>query len=311
MTSLAAVSAYLPAKSESIAEYLRAYGLSEREIKIYKQYYGFSEIRTDPDLGMAGQLIAAGRGLKELAGQEDRVRYILQARTMPVAVPYPLNPLHEARDALGLRNAQAFSLNQQACASALMSVELAGRMLAEDSEPDALALVFVGEKTFTTDAHVLGVTAVMGEGVAAILVRAGAGRDRLLGFASRILGEFHRGSRMTPEDHERWADRYADVLGGVITSALDQAGMTPGDIDLVLPHHVNRLSWLKVLRTLQIGQKDRIFMDNLPVVGHCFGADAFINYCSARDSGRLKPGDRYVMTAVGLGATFSAMVFEH
>ncbi|MEU1630938.1 3-oxoacyl-[acyl-carrier-protein] synthase III C-terminal domain-containing protein [Streptomyces sp. NPDC020096] len=260
---------------------------------------------------MAGQLIAAGRQLKELIGQERRVRYVLQARTMPVAAPYPLNPLHEACEALGLRNALAFSLNQQACASALMSVELAGRMLAEDGDPDALALVFVGEKTFTTDAHVLGITAVMGEGVAAVLVRAGAGRDRLLGFASRIRGEFHRGSRMTAEDHERWAADYADGLSEVISRALDHAGMRPADIDLILPHHVNRLSWLKVLRALRLNQKDRIFMDNLPVVGHCFGADAFINYCSARDTGRLKPGDRYVMTAVGLGATFSAMVFEH
>ncbi|MDF3292663.1 3-oxoacyl-[acyl-carrier-protein] synthase III C-terminal domain-containing protein [Streptomyces silvisoli] len=311
MTSLVEISGYLPARSESIADFLQAYGLSDREVKIYKQYYGFSEIRTDPDLGMAGQLIAAGRQLKELIGQERRVRYVLQARTMPVAAPYPLNPLHEACEALGLRNALAFSLNQQACASALMSVELAGRMLAEDGDPDALALVFVGEKTFTTDAHVLGITAVMGEGVAAVLVRAGAGRDRLLGFASRIRGEFHRGSRMTAEDHERWAADYADGLSEVISCALDRAGMRPADIDLILPHHVNRLSWLKVLRALQLNQKDRIFMDNLPVVGHCFGADAFINYCSARDTGRLKPGDRYVMTAVGLGATFSAMVFEH
>ncbi|MEO3806054.1 3-oxoacyl-[acyl-carrier-protein] synthase III C-terminal domain-containing protein [Nonomuraea sp. B1E8] len=56
---------------------------------------------------------------------------------------------------------------------------------------------------------------------------------------------------------------------------------------------------------------DRLYLDNLSKVGHCFGADAFINYCSARADGRLTPGDRYLMTAVGLGATFSAMVFEH
>ncbi|WP_212914731.1 hypothetical protein [Streptomyces sp. TS71-3] len=147
-----------------MVEYLNRFGLSEREIKIHKQYYGFRTVHSDPDIGMAGQLVAAGRSLPELRGQGHLVRYVVQARTMPVAAPYSLNPLHEAREALGLSHAQTFALNQQACASALVSVELAGRMLAEDGDPDALALVLVGEKTFTDDALVLGVTAVMGEG---------------------------------------------------------------------------------------------------------------------------------------------------
>jgi 3-oxoacyl-[acyl-carrier-protein] synthase-3 len=66
-----------------------------------------------------------------------------------------------------------------------------------------------------------------------------------------------------------------------------------------------------VLKKLRIDQKERLYLDNLADLGHCFGADAFLNYRSASDAGRLKPGDHYVMTAVGLGATFSAMVFEH
>lgn len=261
---------------------------------------------------MADQLVAAGRALPDIRGQEHRVRYVLQARTMPVAAPYPVNPLHEACATLGLTRALAFSVNQQACASVLMSVELAGRMLAQDGDPDALALIFVGEKTFTDDARVLGITAVMGEGVAALLVRAGdTGRDRVLGFASHICGEFYRGSRMTDEDHERWVARYPDVLVEVITATLDHAGLTIDDIDLILPHHVNQLSWRKVVKALKLKDLSRLYLDNLSKVGHCFGADAFINYCSARADGRLRPGDRYLMTAVGLGATFSAMVFEH
>ncbi|GIE32339.1 3-oxoacyl-ACP synthase [Actinoplanes italicus] len=312
MTSLEAVAVHLPRHSEPVAGRLRAFGHSDQEIKNYRQFYGFSEIRVDHDRSMAEQLIAAGRGLTELRGQEHRVRYVLQARTMPVSAPYPINPLHEARAALGLTHAPAFSVSQQACASVLVCVELAGRMLAQDGDPDALALIFAGEKTFTDDARVLGVTAVMGEGVVALLVRAGdVGRDRMLGYASRICGEFYRGSRMTDEDHERWAVRYPDVLVDVITSALDRAGLTIDDISLILPHHVNQLSWRKVIKGLGLKNLDRLYLDNLSRIGHCFGADAFINYCSARADGRLVPGDRYLMTAVGLGATFSAMVFEH
>ncbi|MFF2328578.1 MULTISPECIES: 3-oxoacyl-[acyl-carrier-protein] synthase III C-terminal domain-containing protein [unclassified Streptomyces] len=311
MTSLAAVSAYLPAHAEPVVEYLKGFGLSEREIKIYKQYYGFGEVHLDQEVGLAGQLIAAGRSLPELQGRQHLVRYIVQARTMPVIAPYPINPLHEAREALGLTHAQAFALSQQACASVLMSVELAGRMLAEDGDPDALALVFVGEKTFTDDAQVLGVTAVMGEGVAAILVRAGGDRDRVLGFATRTHGKYHRGPKMTPEDHSDWGAAYTSGLTEVIGAALDRAGLDIDEIDYLLPHHVNRLSWLKVLAALGMKDRGRLVMENLPLVGHCFGADPFMNYHTLRSDGRLKPGHRYLMTAVGLGATFSAMVFEH
>jgi 3-oxoacyl-[acyl-carrier-protein] synthase-3 len=294
-----------------IAEPLREYGFSDHEIKVYEKYYGFREIRTDPGRSMADQLIAAGRGLPELAGQEHRVRYVLHARTMPIGSPYPINPVHQARDALGLRHAQAFSVSQHACASVLLSIELAGRLLIEDRDAQALALIFVGEKTFTRDARVLAATAVVGEGVAAILVRTGGSHDRLLGYASEMRGEFHHGTRLTAAENDRWTAAYADGVSKVITEALDRAGTRLDDIALILPHHVNRLSWIKVLRALQPSWKNRIYLDNLSVVGHCFGADPFINYCSARSTGRLRRGDRYVVTAVGLGATFSAMVFEH
>jgi 3-oxoacyl-[acyl-carrier-protein] synthase-3 len=49
----------------------------------------------------------------------------------------------------------------------------------------------------------------------------------------------------------------------------------------------------------------------VPISGHCFGADYFINFASADGLGMLRPGEYYLMAAVGLGATFSAMVFQH
>ncbi len=310
MTSLVGVSSYLPDARTAVGTYLRRYGLTDKEIRVYERYYGFAEIRVDPGVGIAEQLVAAGRALKELHGNEHRVRYVLQARTMPVATPYPLNPLHAARDELGLSHAATFTVNQQACASGLLSVHLAGRMLAADGDPDALALVFVGEKTFTTNAQVLPVTAVMGEGVAAVLVSAHGERDKVLGYAARTHGQFYRGARMTHEDNTIFTENYSKTLAEVITAALDAAGLTKDDIDLILPHHVNRLSWLKVMKTLGIRLHERLFLDNQAGLGHCFGADAFINYQAARAGGRLKPGDRYLMTSVGLGATFSAMVCQ-
>jgi 3-oxoacyl-[acyl-carrier-protein] synthase-3 len=77
-----------------------------------------------------------------------------------------------------------------------------------------------------------------------------------------------------------------------------------------LPHNVNLVSWQRLGRQIGI-PVDRILLDNVPVTGHAFCADAFINYQTAARRGLLRPGDRYVIAAAGLGATFSAMVFEH
>jgi 3-oxoacyl-[acyl-carrier-protein] synthase-3 len=113
---------------------------------------------------------------------------------------------------------------------------------------------------------------------------------------------------MPTELHAEFAERYADALAEVIRAALDRAGITIDDVGLILPHHVSRMSWRQVVRKLGMRSPDRLFLDNLPLTGHCFTADSFINRETAEQRGRLRGGDRYVMTSVGLGATFSAMV---
>jgi len=77
-----------------------------------------------------------------------------------------------------------------------------------------------------------------------------------------------------------------------------------------LPHNVNTVSWIRLSRALGL-PVDRVLLDNVPISGHGFCADAFINYVTAVNLGRLRPGDRYLIAAVGSGATFSAMVVEH
>ncbi len=309
MTSLEAVSAYLPATRVPIADLREHLGLSETQIKMFHRYYGLAEVCKEETGTIRDLLLAAVGKLDALRGREDQVRYLVQARTLQSIAPYPENPLHDVRDALGLRHAQAFAVTQHACASGLLAVDLCGRLLAEDDDPDALALLLVGEKTFTPTAQMIPGTAIMGEGAAAVLIGRGP-RDRLLGYATRTHGRFNAGLSLPPELTLEFQQTYPDALAEVILAAIGHAGLRVEDIDLVLPHNVNRVSWVRVGK--QIGLPlSRIFLDNMPVTGHCFCADSFINYACARDLGQLRPGDRYLMAAVGLGSTFSAMVFQH
>lgn len=310
MTSLEAVSSYIPQRRVPVADYLRGYGFSEKRIDMHVRYFGFSEVPCEPSRGPVEQLVGAAAGLG-LRGREHQVRYVIQARTMPVATPYPVNPLRSVCEELGLEDSTAFCVTQHACASGLLAVHLAGQLLADDGDPDARALIFAGEKTFTSAAQVIADTGIMGEGAAAVLVAPQGGRDRLLSYATRTLGEFHKGPWLDEAAGAEFHEVYPKALAEVMLAAVEEAGLTLDDIALVLPHNVNRMSWLRVLRRLGIQGTSRLYLDNLATLGHCFGADAFINHQSALAQGRLREGDRYLMTAVGLGATFSAMVFHH
>lgn len=310
MTSLREVAGFWPETRIPVREILRKNDLSPARIKLYEKYFGFHEVRVTEKADPALQLLCAAERLRDLKGNEHRVRFVLQARTMPVATPYATSPVHEVRDRLGLRRARACCVTQHACASGLLAVELAGRLLAADGDPEALALVLTGEKAFTAGARVIPGTAVMGECAAAALVGLDGPRDRVLSYATQTRGEFE-GRMPQSTDIAAFQDAYPGALADVVRAAVAGAGLDVSDIDLFLPHNVNRMSWLPVLRRLGLPGKDRLFLENLPKIGHCFGADTFLNYLTARDKGALRPGRRYVMTSVGIGATFSAMVFEH
>jgi 3-oxoacyl-[acyl-carrier-protein] synthase-3 len=311
LTCLADVASYLPARRVSIDEFLSGHGFTESRIRLHERYFGFSEIRLDPEATLAQDLVAAAGALPSLDQVRDRIRYVIHGRTMPVVAPYPVNALQEARQKLGLDHASAFSLTQHACASSLLAVDLAGRLLARSGDEDGLVLVLSGEKAFTSCAQVIVNSGVMGEGTAAVLVGLHGSRDRMLSYATQTYGEFHDGAWLSAEAEERFQNLYPSALAQVIRAAVERAGLRLDEIELILPHNVNRMSWLRVLRELGLRGTDALFLENLPHTGHCFGADAFVNYRTARDQGRLQPGHRYVMTAVGLGATFSAMTFEH
>ncbi|MFF4603851.1 3-oxoacyl-[acyl-carrier-protein] synthase III C-terminal domain-containing protein [Streptomyces sp. NPDC001339] len=311
MTSFAAVSTFLP-PSVPISELREESRLDARQIRRFERFYGLSEVCRDPERDEEELLLTAAAKLDELRGQEERVRYLVQARTFPSSRPDPTGALRRIGAELGLTNATAFSVTGQACASALQAVDVCGRLLAADGDPDALALVLAGEKTFTPIARCVPRSNVGGEAAAAVLVRHGrAGdADRVLGGATRTYGQFHdeviTGEASPPE----FDKLYPEALAEVMLAACEDSGTALGDIDLIIPHSVNIISWQGIANNFDL-PLERIFLDNIPVTGHCFSADPFINYGTAGQLGRLRPGARYLLTAVGLGATFSAMVVQH
>jgi 3-oxoacyl-[acyl-carrier-protein] synthase-3 len=314
MTALEAVSVYLPRTRVPIESLAGPLGLTGMQVKLFRRFHGLREVGRDPDASPYDLLMKAAAGLDALRGQEHRVRYVLYARTMPVIAPYPVNPLHEVCRALGLGHALAFTVTHQSCASGLLAIDMAGRLLAgasdsNDGQEEPLALILSGEKAFTREAQVFADTTIFGEGAAACLVSAFGTRDRMLAYASNVRGDFDSD---TGANDARLQREYRPSLAGVMRQALDEAGLTLDDIRVVLPHNVNLVTWQRMCLLLRF-PRERVVLDNIPASGHVFCADVFANYRTACERGLLRPGDRYLAAAVGAGggATFAAMVFEH
>lgn len=192
MTALEAVAAYLPERRVPIEDLAGQLGLTAMQIRVFRRYHGLSQVGRD-DGTLLDLLLAATSRLDALRGHEQQVRYALYARSMPVAAPYPGNPLHELCAALGLRHAVAFTVTHQACAAGLLAVDLAGRPPASDGDPGARALVIAGEKAFIPIAQLVPETSIFAEGSPACLVRSGGPRDRLLSYVSLVWWELAGG----------------------------------------------------------------------------------------------------------------------
>ncbi|MEN3307791.1 MAG: 3-oxoacyl-[acyl-carrier-protein] synthase [Micromonosporaceae bacterium] len=310
MITLAGISAHVPDTVVPIEAVCGPQGLSRSEAKLFRRYYGLDTVRWAATSDLADILLAAAGKLAALRGREHQVRYVVAARTLQKVSADPTAILTRVCRELGLSTATAFALTQHACASGLLAVYLAGQLLADGGDPDALALVLAGEKAFTPTAQFIPATTVMGEGTAAVLVGIDGPGERVLSYATHTDGRFRDGLLLAGELSAQFHQAYGNALCDVMSRAARQAGLDLAEVDLVIPHNVNRVSWVRLCQAIGY-PVERVFLDNVPVLGHCFGADPFINLASALERGRVRPGDRYLMVSVGLGATFSAMVAGH
>jgi 3-oxoacyl-[acyl-carrier-protein] synthase-3 len=310
-TTMDAVAAYLPERRVPIGELAGELEMSATQVRVLQRFNGFAEVRRQRQgETLLDLLCGAATALESLRGREHLVRYVLHARGLPVVAPYPLNPVHEVAQRLGLLGAVTVAVTQHACASGLLAIDLAGRLLAADGEPGALALVLAGEQIFTQDRRLTPDQRVFGEGAGACLVSADGPGDRMLSYAVSQRGDLDHWGPAGAEAMALFARDYTDLLGEVVLAAVARAGLALADIALVLPHNVNVVSWRRVCRRLDL-PIGKVLLDNVALVGHTPSADTFINYATAAGQGRLRDGERYLVAAAGLGSIFSAMVFEH
>lgn len=311
VATLERIESFVPQRSVPIAHLADRLGLTPSKLRMFQRMYGLDRARFSPETDLFDLVLPAARQALATVDDPERVRQVIFAHTVQEVTPANIDAAQVIRDELGLRHADAFALTQQNCASGLAALDVAAELLRAEGDRDSRALVVTGERAFSPIVQLIRDTAIMGEAAAACVVAIDGDGDTVDSYVTRTLGEFSAGVLLDAEGVQRFGRLYPQVLAGVIRAALDEAGLCLDDIDLVIPHNVNVLSWLGVIKELGTEHRDKFFLDNIKHFSHCYASDVFLNYTTLRDAGRLVDGGRYLLTAVGLGATFAAMTITH
>ncbi|MFJ6215521.1 3-oxoacyl-[acyl-carrier-protein] synthase III C-terminal domain-containing protein [Streptomyces sp. NPDC092296] len=305
MLYLRKVVPFIPEHSTAIRDLRDSLDVSETEIKVLTRFLGLERIATAEGLSTLDMLLSIGQ---EALADVDRslVRYLIHAHTVQHLAPPGLRWMDVLRDKLGLGEARAFSMSHQGCVISLSALRLTESLLAEEPA-GSTALILIGEKALSPVVqHIPGIS-VLGDATAGVVVALDGPGDAVLSTAHRTLGEFHQTRHMSDELQRRYRQTYTPTLAAVMLEAVEGAGLGLDDIDLVLPHNVNRYSWSSTARRLGL-PLERIYLTNVPKTGHCFCADPFVNLSTARAENVVRPGETVLMVSAGQGGTFAAAV---
>lgn len=224
---------------------------------------------------------------------------------------------------VGAGDAATFDVNA-ACTGFLTALSTARQFIATGQSKKALV---IGAETMSRimDWTDRGTCVLFGDGAGAVVLEAVPEGD-VGGLDAPVLhsdgsqagllyatGPCGPGEALSREAHliMNGAAVFKLAVTGMAEACLDaigRAGLTPADIDLVVPHQANRRIITAMGDRLGL-PAEKVYM-NLDRYGNTSSATIPIALAEATAEGRLKPGDRVLLCAFGGGLTWGAMTLE-
>lgn len=255
---------------------------------------------------------AAQEALDSAAVQKEDVRRLFlyhgleavdnpQGDTVLDAFVYPVTSL---RHKLDIPNASAIALSQQGCSGLLTAIDMAGTLL-QSSEDDDAILCIAGDMLPMGGKREI-IYNVMSDAAGAVIVSRNAQQNFILAYHQEYQDYYWN----TPKYEEEILASYFPLAQKVIRKTLSQAGLTPQDIDWIIPHNVSVRSWEILSRLVDI-PSEKVWAHNVSKIGHTVSCDHIINLQDMQNQNVLKSGDVLLLFTFGFGASWSCMILEH
>lgn len=228
---------------------------------------------------------------------------------------------------LGIHHAGAFDLGA-ACAGFIYSLASVSSMIEAGRIKTAL-VVGVDVLSKYLDYTDRATCVLFGDGAGAVVLRGEENTDRGIidtvllsdGGGAKHIGVDVGGSMVPPgcpippDLHPHLYMAGAEVyrfavgaMGDACMRALNQAGMTPEDIDLFVPHQAN----MRIIDSAaeKLGLPDEKVFKNVEKYGNTSGGSIPIALSEAKKTGRLKEGDLVMTVGFGAGLVWGANIIR-
>jgi 3-oxoacyl-[acyl-carrier-protein] synthase III len=258
-----------------------------------------------PELAAAaGAAALADAGLDGAAIDLVIVASCSQDSVMPNAAP-------QVAHALGAIGAAAFDVGS-ACTGFLAALAAARGMLVSGAATNALV---IGAEIMSrhVDPNDRNTAALFGDGAGAIVATAGAPGDIgpvVLGsdgaHAQLIVAD--RETQLLAMDGHETFKQAVSRLAQASRDACAAADVELSEIDLFIYHQANARITTALGERLEL-DPDKV-VDCIGQLGNTSAASIPVALAHARDDGRLRPGARVLLAAVGAGFTWGAVVIE-
>lgn len=279
---------------------------------------GISHVEVTDLAEVAAQRAIAAAGLTV----EDIDLIIVASVTPEITCPSQACTL---QDRLGAWNAGAFDINA-ACSGWVYGSSTASAMI-EAGVADRVLLVGAEKLHFVMDYWDRATSILFGDGAGAAIMEASTAGDGVL--AHDLGADGAEGKTMviptlgTRGEILRERDPAIDRLHfegqnvfkiavrgmeGSVRRALDRAGISVEDVDLVVPHQAN--SRIINAATRRLGVPPEKVMMNIANHGNSAAASIPMALNDALDEGRISEGDIVVQTAFGGGVTWGSTVIR-
>jgi 3-oxoacyl-[acyl-carrier-protein] synthase-3 len=276
-----------------------------------------------PDQASSDLALEASRRALEMARLEPKdIDQIILATTTPDR--YLPSCACTVQLKLGAPQAVAYDMFA-ACSGFVFGLGLAKSVIGSGMA-DTVLLIGVETLTRIVDFTDRNTCVLFGDGAGAAILRPCAADEGVLtvdihsdGKLGDVL-EIPAGGSLLPASEETVRDRkhFISMRGKKLfpfavrsmeeslRNALDQAGLTPRDLDLVIPHQANRRILDAVRERLDVPEEKVVV--NIERYGNTSSASIPISLDEVVRQGRLKPGDCLGVAAFGGGATWGASI---
>lgn len=276
-------------------------------------------IAADDETASSMGLHAARQALAQAEIDPADLDLVIAATSTPDGI-FPAAAAH-VQHGLGAHRAGAFDVNA-ACVGFVSALSAASQFIATGAYQRVLV---IGTDVLSriVDWEDRSTCLLFGDGAGAVVIEA-SDRGGLLSFVLRSDGSGARAlfapgpcgpPGSTPPDRYfvemdgRQVFKFAvNAMESITREAVQSAGLTLDDIDLLIPHQAN----LRIINATSkaLGLPGDRMMVNVERYGNTSSASIPIALQEACEQGRLHDGDRLVLVAFGGGLAWGAMVIE-